>query len=81
MKSCNLKYPETKDVIVFSFGQNKETLKNVIKNIPKDNPVVISDPKQCKIGEYQKAAFIVIITDDYNYVIYLFSYFSEFDYF
>ena len=72
IEDWNQKHPEISNIVVFNIGQNKETLENVLKIIPKDNPVVITDPKQCKICEHQKAAFVIFVTKDFNNVSYFF---------
>jgi hypothetical protein len=67
----NRKHPGTNQIVVLNIGKKSDLWENVIKVIPKDNPMIIVDPKQCKLIEKRKAEFVVIVSDMFERVSYV----------
>jgi hypothetical protein len=56
---------------VLNIGKKSDLLENVIKVIPKDNPVIIVEPIQCKLIQKRKAEFVIIVSDMFEMVSYV----------
>jgi hypothetical protein len=64
----NKKHPGVNQVVVLNVGRKSDLSADLFKSIPRDNPVIIVDPKQCKLIEKRKAEFVVITSDIFDAV-------------
>jgi hypothetical protein len=68
IKDWNRKHSKTCNVLFFSIGKKSDLTQEIIRRIPKDNAVILADPKQCKSVENREGAFIIIESDVFEAV-------------
>jgi hypothetical protein len=68
IKDWNRKHSETCNVLIFNIGKKSDLTQEIIRRIPKDNAVILADPKQCESVENREGAFIIIESDVFEAV-------------
>lgn len=70
MKDWNRKSKDIKDVVVFNIGNRSKVLENLVKIIPKENPVRVMDPDQCDPDQWydREVSFIFIVSNSFETV-------------
>lgn len=64
----NLKHNGSNVVVLIDVGAKHEVTDIVISKIPKENSIIVTDPKKCENLYRSKAEFVIIVSDIYEVV-------------
>lgn len=56
------------EIAVFSIGGKSDLFEEIVKSIPQDNPIFSPEPAHCEKFGTRKAAFIIIVSDNVDFV-------------
>lgn len=68
IKDWNKKHSEVCNVLLFDTGSKSDIQDDIIRKIPKVNPVINVEPQQCEKLENREGSFIIITSDVLNAV-------------
>lgn len=68
IRDWNEKHKKSSEILIFNIGKKNEFSENIMQVVPGGNAVQIVSPSQCKFIENRDDAFIIILSDEFDYV-------------